>query len=225
MASVPIPPSIRYTDIVTMVECYMTVEGRSADTHAAIAASPFELGFRSSQEYLERYSVEFVDFPFTNPRFTFDLHALTVRREQPTLTVAPDIEKGRDPETVFAQADELLESADHVVVVPKDIHPREVPARFRCGVPLADYGTGAKWTTWDYLEHDGEKHLLGGGPSRQLSVKGHLNIASLDTATLGKRARFGIWTQEGGYVDADTEASFRERLERSLTEYYHAWND
>lgn len=208
------------------VKCYMTVEGRSQDTHAAIAASPFELGVKSSADYLEQYSVEFVDFDFVNPRWTFGLHELAVRRIQPTLTVAPDIEKGRDPETVYNQADQLLESADYVVVVPKDVHPSTVPDRFRVGVPLADYGTGAEWGVWDYVQHGGEKHLLGGGPSRQLDIKGHLSIASLDTGTLGKRARYGVWTVDDGYTDPPRDdMDFQERLTLSLREYHSVWQD
>jgi hypothetical protein len=201
----------------------MTVTGRSRDTTRAIAASRARLGVESSNDWIDGYGPQFVDFPFTDDDATFQDHLDVVRETCPTLTVAPDVEKGRTLEEVIEKADRLLQYSLSVIVVPKSVHPSEVPDRFRVGVPLADYGSGAPWTMWDYNDCRG-LHLLGGGPSRQLHVRQYAPapIKSVDTATLGKCSRFGWW--DGKSCDAPKGMDYRERLEASLNHYWEAWN-
>jgi hypothetical protein len=205
-----------------MARVYMTVTGRSQDTTDAIVQSGAYLGVESSNDWVAGYTPQFIDFPFTDPDATFGAHLDTVRSVAPRLAIAPDIEAGRDPAAVYEQADRLRQYADAVVVVPKTVHPSEVPDRFRVGVPLADYGSGAPWTVIDYADCS-SAHLLGGGPSRQLRVRDHLptRIASVDTATLGKRCRFGYW--DGGPVDAPDEWDYRRRLREALDNYAAEW--
>jgi len=144
-----------------------------------------------------------------------------VRQLQPRLTVAPDIEKGRSLQEVTAMADQLQEHADAVVVVPKDVHPTDVPDRFRVGMTLApNFGSTAPWSVWDYRD-TGLVHLLGGGPARQLVAKNHLPVTSLDTAALGKQARFGYW--DGVSKDAPDDWDYRRRLAESLRNYAAVW--
>jgi len=203
-----------------MATVYMTVDGRQKDTSAAIDASAAVFGVESSKNWLADYTPEFVDFPFTDPEATFDEHLGVVKATRPTVTVAPDIERGREPATVYAQADRLADYADAVVIVPKAIHPAEVPERFRIGVTLADFGSTAPWGVWDY-RGCGPVHLLGGGPARQLTTGEHLQVASLDTAALGKTARFGYW--DGKTRDAPNAWDYRLRLEASLNNYAERW--
>jgi len=203
-----------------MATVYMTVTGKSKDTTEAITNSAARLGVESSKIWISEYTPRFVDFPFTDPDITFNDHLEVVRQVEPALTVAPDIENGRDPSDVYAKADQLAEHADAVVIVPKDVHPSDVPARFRLGVALADYGSAAPWSLWDYRDA-GPVHLLGGGPARQLRVRNYLPVGSVDTATLGKRCRFGIW--DGKAKDAPDGWDFRMRLEDSLNNYAEAW--
>lgn len=206
-----------------MASVYMTVQGRSQDTTEAIVESDCYLGVESSNDWLDGYTPEFLDFPFTDPDAGFAEHLGLVKAVEPTLTVAPDIEKGRTLASVTAQADRLSQHADSVVVVPKAVHPSEVPERFRVGVPLADYGSDAPWGLWDYQSCH-ELHLLGGGPTRQMEVGLHLSaVESVDTATLGKYARFGYW--DGGDRDAPDGWGYKRRLRESLDNYAAYWHD
>jgi hypothetical protein len=204
-----------------MPDVYMTVQGRSRDTTRAIAASRVRLGVESSNDWLDGYGPQFIDFPFTDPDATFEDHLAVVRETRPVLTVAPDIEKGRTIDEVTRKADRLLDYADAVIVVPKDVHPSAVPSRFRVGVTVGDFGSMSPWSLWDYREC-GPVHILGGTPSRQFEVDKYLSVASLDTATLGQRSRFGMW--DDGSCHAPDEWDYRRRLRESLDNYYDAWN-
>jgi len=204
-----------------MTDLYMTVQGRSQDTTEAIVESDAKLGVAADNDWIEGYTPTFVDYPFTNPDVTYDEHLEVVRAVEPELTVAPDIEKGRAVDDVLRQADELAEYADNVIVVPKDCHPSVVPSRFRVGMPVADFGSGAPWTVWDYRGVGGI-HILGGSPNSQLAIGRHLPVASVDTAVLGKRARFGAW--DGKSVDTPDDAwGYKERLRWSLDNYAACW--
>lgn len=199
----------------------MTVQGRSQDTTAAITSSDARLGVESTCAWCDGVTPAFVDFPFTDPDAEFADHCAVVERVRPRLTVAPDIEGGRSLPTVVDKADILAEYAETIIVVPKSVHPSRVPDRFRVGVPLADFGSGAPWGAWAYRECS-ELHLLGGGPARQLRAAQCLtNIKSLDTATLGKVARFGYW--DGGTTDAPDGWAYRRRLRESLDNYATVW--
>lgn len=205
-----------------MASVFMTVQGRSCDTTTAIADSKAKLGVESTKPWLDGHTPEFVDFPFTNPNATFQDHLNVVKQTEPELTVAPDIEKGRTLTSVVNKADKLLQHANTVVIVPKSVHPSKVPNRFRVGVPLANFGTGAPWGVWDY-QNVGPVHLLGGGPARQLRTGAHLQVASVDTATLGKNARFGMWDEKS--QDAPSGMDYRTRLQKSLDNYAEYWAD
>lgn len=201
----------------------MTVEGRSKDTTAAIASSNARLGVESSNDWLRGYCPRFIDFPFTDPDASFEGHLDVVRATAPEVAVAPDIEGGRTLEGVVDKADRLLRYSKSVIVVPKSVHPSEVPDRFRVGVPLADYGSGAPWTLFEYRDCH-EVHLLGGGPKRQLNARRMLPegvVASLDTASLGKTSRYGYW--DSGSCDAPSGWDFRRRLRESLDNYARVW--
>jgi len=202
----------------------MTVEGRSKDTTVAIDESDANLGVESTKDWLDGYTPTFVDFPFTDDDAEFSDHYEVVAEVQPEVAVAPDIEKGRTLESVVAKADRLLAHATNVIVVPKSVHPERVPDRFRVGVPLADYGSGAPWGAFAYRRCD-SLHLLGGGPSRQLTAAKSLpaTVDSVDTASLGKCSRFGYW--DGRSTDAPDEWDYRRRLKESLDNYAAVWAD
>jgi hypothetical protein len=124
---------------------------------------------------------------------------------------------------VVQKGDRLLDAgADAVVIVPKTVRPQQVPERFRVGVPAADFGSGAPWGVWHYRQC-GPVHILGGPPSRQLEIGRHLRVASVDTATLGKRCRFGTWDRNEGAVDAPDGWDYRRRLRHALNEYAARW--
>lgn len=201
----------------------MTVQGKSRETTEAIHMSQCYLGVETSNDWLPEFTPKFADFPFTDPEATFEQHLAVVKELEPKLAVAPDIEKGRTLQDVTEKADSLLRFSSDVVVVPKTVHPSAVPSRFRVGVPLADFGSGSPWGVWDY-QNCSELHLLGGGPHRQIEVGKHLSgIESVDTATLGKYARFGYW--DGKDRDAPDGWDYKRRLRESLDNYAEYWDE
>lgn len=191
----------------------MTAQGGKKVSRAAHEAGAL-VGFETSHNPPpEDVPVNFCDFPFTDPSATFEDHLEAVRRHEPAIAVAPDVERGRRLSEVLDAADALSRHAQTVVIVPKSVHPREVPDRYRVGLPLADFGSGAPWTVWDYTGH-GPVHLLGGPPSRQLTVRQHLRVASVDTASPIKAATFGsVWNGAGW--DERPDLDMYERVEAS----------
>lgn len=227
------------------VDVYATAEApRPAD---AILASGAGLGMESSNNRPGDGPIEFVDFPFTEPDASFEDHLAVVAREQPEVAVAPDVEDGRDPAQVYDQADQLLEAgADAVVVVPKDIHPLEVPTRFRVGVPLANFGDGddaqaaldgettvdAEPVDWPWPEYRdaGDLHLLGGSPTLQRLAGRYLpNVASVDTSVpIMVAKKGGLWapTRDRNWHDTGPEQfGLYERVTHSYDNMARTWAD
>lgn len=206
-----------------------TVQGGTRSSEV-VAESPALLGFESAQSRPPAdLAVEFVDFPFTDESASYADHLAVVEREQPRIAVAPDVEAGRDPATVYEQADELAESADVVVVVPKAIHPTDVPDRFRVGVPLANFGSDAPHA-WPEYRDAGDLHLLGGSPTLQLEAGRYLpNVASVDGAAIFKGAEMGnLWAPNTGrgrnwHPTGKYQFRYYERVAASLRNITRAW--
>jgi hypothetical protein len=210
-------------DITRDVDVYMTVNG-GTETAKAIRRSTALAGVESGNGWPLDVSPAFLDWPFTDPDAGFAEHLGAVREHEPRITVAPDVENGRSLAEVVERADQLGEHADDVIVVPKDCHPTDVPDRFRVGLTVGRFGSMAPWGLWEYRDVP-EVHILGGSPSEQLAVRAHgVNVASLDSFSLGRRAQFGIW--DGGAEDApNDELDYYDRLTMTLNNYVEAWND
>lgn len=197
---------------------------------STIEQSPALLGYETArQRPPRRHAVEFCDYPFSRESATFADHLEAVEREQPRLAVAPDVEAGRDPATVYAQADELAKHAQTVVVVPKDVHPGEVPDRFRVGVPLASFGSDAGWQ-WGEYERAGEHaglHLLGGTPHEQLDFAQRVDgVRSVDGAGVFKGAQMGnVWapSRSRRWHPTGDQMGYYERVSASLANVAEAW--
>jgi hypothetical protein len=201
------------------VTVIMTITG-DGDTASAIRDSGAELGIESSKTWPYEFQPYFVDFPFTDEAATFEDHLATVNKLEPKLTVAPDVERGRELEDVVVRADELLEYAKDVIVVPKDCHPTEIPDRFRVGLTVGSFGSMAPWGLWDYRTCE-SVHILGGTPTQQMAVLDHgLNVDSMDSYTLGVRAQYGMW--DGVARDAPDGWDYEKRLKESLDNYVAA---
>ena len=204
------------------IDVIMTIESHT-DTLDAIRDSAARVGIKSSIRWQGDGAPFFIDFPFTDPDADFGDHLATVRENEPELTVAPDVERGRDLDEVIKQADKLLAHADDVIIVPKDCHPSEIPDRFRVGLTLANYGSSAPWTLWAYRDCE-SIHLLGGSPGRQMTVIEHgLSVDSMDSYTLGMRCRYGMW--DSGAVDAPEGWEYKKRLRESLDNYIDTVTD
>jgi hypothetical protein len=203
------------------IDVVMTISGRG-DTADAIRNSAAHIGIESGKTWPFDASPYFVDYPFTDPDATFADHLDTVERLEPTLAVAPDVERGRETESVIRQADELLTHADDVIVVPKDCHPTDIPDRFRVGLTVGTFGSMAPWGVFQYRDCD-SIHVLGGTPTQQLTVvKQGLNVDSMDSYTLGVRAQFGMW--DGKAIDAPDGWDYAKRLQESLNNYVEVLN-
>lgn len=201
------------------VTVIMTITG-DGDTASAIRDSGAELGIESSKTWPFEFRPYFVDFPFTDVEVTFEDHLAAVQTLEPRVTVAPDVERGRALEDVVARADELLEYATDVIVVPKDCHPAEIPDRFRVGLTVGSFGSMAPWGLWDYRDCE-SIHILGGTPTQQMAVLDHgLNVDSMDSYTLGVRAQYGMW--DGVAKDAPDGWDYEKRLKESLDNYVAA---
>jgi len=201
------------------VTVIMTITG-NGDTASAIRESNAELGIESSKTWPFEFQPYFVDFPFTDGAATFEDHLATVNKLEPKLTVAPDVERGRELGDVIARGDELLASANDVIIVPKDCHPEEIPNRFRVGLTVGSFGSMAPWGLWDYRTCE-SVHILGGTPTQQMAVLDHgLNVDSMDSYTLGVRAQYGMW--DGVAKDAPDGWDYERRLKESLDNYTEA---
>jgi len=203
------------------VEVYMTVNN-GEETAKAIHRSKARVGFEACNGWPLEDTAGFVDWPFTDPDAGFEEHLEVVREHEPKLTTAPDVENGRSLEDVVEMADELNRHAEHVIVVPKDCHPTEIPDRFRVGLTAGRFGSMAPWSVWEYRNVD-SVHILGGSPSEQLAIGAHgVSVDSVDSFSLGRRAQFGIW--DDGAKDADDDLDYYDRLELSLNNYVETWN-
>lgn len=167
--------------------------------------------------------VEFVDWPFTKDDVSFAEHFEVVKREQPRYAVAPDVEDAGELEQVLHQADLLANHAEVVIVVPKAVKPREIPERFRVGIPAQERFGGLPWPVWEY-RGCGDVHILGGSPARQQELESYLErVDSVDSASAAKGAEFGdIWTGEG-WEELDT--NFYDRIEESMNNCLKMWNE
>jgi len=202
-----------------MTDVYVTAKG-GADVTEAVAQSKARLGVEATNDVANNRNIEFVDYPFTDDNATITDHIQRVKKENPRLTVAPDVEDGMTLETAINIGDELAQHADSVIIVPKSCHPSEIPDRFRPAVATQKFGTGTPWPLWEYREC-GPIHILGGSPSEQLKTGNYLRVASVDTSWFVQRARFGWW--DGVSQDAPGGWDYRRRLKESLDNYVDVW--
>ena len=208
------------------VDVIHTVPGGAAAAEAVIDAGAL-VGFESSDAGPpNRYPAEFVDYPFTATGDPFPAHFAAVRDREPRYAVAPDIEPPRSFDDVLRRADRLAEFCDTVIIPVKqagDTAPREIPERFRVGLPFAPgFGSGGlrpgDAALRQYARAPGGVHVLGGSPSDQLALTSQVDVRSVDSSLPLRYARKGrIWFEEGqvetggrfGDVYALLEASLR----------------
>lgn len=174
----------------------------------------FKVGCRSTSTYCSpalthkwnwRFNLTFIDNDYTD--YDHDKHLDAVRRLTPkyatvrdAMTPAQCAEAGIDHyplEQIIAWADELAESAEHVIVIPKYDCIADIPDRFTLGysVPTSYGGTNLPAE----LFKGRRVHLLGGSLRDQiayLSILGD-DVRSLDFNSVAIHSRFG------GYVRAD----------------------
>jgi hypothetical protein len=206
----------------------------------AISRSGAHLGYETSRSRPpDSLEIEFCDYNFRD-RTPFEEHLAAVEREQPKLAVAPDVQDAADLDEATEQADHLAEHAETVIMVPKGVHPTEIPDRHRVGLPLANWDIGAdgdpegffdtrgkpvfhQWT--EYRDVD-SVHLLGGGPKLQLHVsKFGIPVESVDGASVIKAARSGgLFTPEKWIKTTRECPPLYEKMRHSLDNLVRAWS-
>ena len=230
------------------VDTFVTNNGGEGVAWAVTKAGG-EVGFETAKTRPPaEYSVEFCDFPFTDESATYEDHLETVRREQPKVAVAPDLDESRSPAEVYRKADELGQWASVVIVVPKSVHPSEVPDRYRVGVPLANFGEDEsdteesgrfwecddrysgdtlKWSWTDFGECN-DLHLLGGSPSIQREFSKYVGgVSSVDGASVIKGASVGnVWgptPRRDWHPTGKYQKSYYARIRMSVSNIIKSW--
>lgn len=208
------------------VDVCITVDS-STPASEAITAGGGLLGMNTAKSRPpERFPLDFLDFDFKSAGASFANHRAIVERERPRYAVAPDIE-GRDAGRVFEQADDLNRYAETVIVVPKDIHPREVPSRFRVGLPFSR-AFGTTMPDPELFVGVGPVHILGGSPTEQRTLYRRLRhegleVGSVDTSLPVLYARKGrVWYDRGQF--GRPNVPFKQRLRASVEAMRAAWN-
>ncbi len=143
--------------------------------------------------------------------YDFDRHLAAVELTRPLLTVAKDVQKLSELPRILDQAYELMQFANHVIVVPKDRHLTEglsqrIPSCFLLGysVPTRYGGTSIPLSSF----RGRTVHLLGGRPDVQLMLAKELRVFSVDVNRFTLDAAFGDYFDGrtfkphpvGGYV-------------------------
>ncbi len=192
-----------------------------AESVAGLGLNPYERGPPDD------IPVEFVDYPF-NQDWTGELadYLDLIREVQPHVAVAPDVMGGAGLSDEFlSYADRLDRYADHVVVVPKSVHPTRVPGRFRLGIPCANGWGTSTWGWSEYANHPGGVHLLGGTPNTHLEILRDTNVdvRSVDTASFMVGCRFNVW--DGKWRERDEYGvDYYEAIRMSLDNLHRAVN-
>ncbi|HEU4852679.1 MAG TPA: DUF6610 family protein [Telluria sp.] len=165
-----------------------------------------EFGWRPGARYTNLRDVReihFTDFGFLDinwKKYRFDQHILAAQNSRPLLTVARDVESINALPSILAEAEQLSEYAQHVIIVPKDIAlagkiERLIPRQYMLGysVPTRYGGT---------LIHPSEfkrpVHLLGGRPDVQRRLAATMPVVSVDCN------RFTLDASFGDYFDGKT---------------------
>lgn len=188
---------------------------------------------------LPNVGIDFVDYPFKNPRPKPKRHRRVVKQARPKLAVAPDVSRQWPLDRVIDYADGLNQYADTVIVVPKGIDPRRVPDRFRVGIPFQTAWSEEAVTVQDLIQTTvtrdgpatqyadaGPVHLLGGNPDDQLEVarRSEIEVASVDGNNVLAYAMRGrrVWF-EWGQLDMSGQQA-PALVTWSLDNIYQAWN-
>ncbi|MFC6717945.1 DUF6610 family protein [Natrialbaceae archaeon GCM10025896] len=199
------------------------------DIAYAAARSGVMVGFASANKRPPKdVPVEFVDWPFTeiegpeDVEAAFRKHLAVVKRERPKYAVAPDVDENVGFNEAVRYAVQLERYCETVIMVPKSIHPLDVPSRFRVGMPCQERfgGTPHPWS--EYRECR-EVHVLGGHPTKQLEVeKYYVPVRSIDTAVPISRARWGdVWSDRKFIRKRE---GFYGSVEQSFANIWTEWN-
>jgi uncharacterized protein DUF6610 len=133
----------------------------------------------------------FLDIDWKN--YDFGRHLAAVQSTRPLITVARDVIRLRDLDSILDQADQLASFASFVVIVPKARGfagriSELIPSKFLLGYSVPTrYGE----TRLSPLEFRRPVHLLGGRPDVQRKLADLMPVVSLDCNRFTLDAAFG----------------------------------
>lgn len=157
--------------------------------------------------------------------YCYNKHLSAAKKCLPELTVAQDVEDIRKLPEILDQAEELLEYADRVVIVPKDTRlaqglPERIPVKFILGYSVQTKYGGTSIPVEAF--GDREVHLLGGRPDHQRKLGNQLNVISLDTNRFTLDAAFGDYF-DGEIFRPHPYGGYERCLEDSLRNMNALW--
>lgn len=164
------------------------------------------LGWRPGARYTNLRDIR--DVTFANHGFLdihwkeydFHRHLDAAASSRPLITVARDVERHRDLDSVLIEAEKLSRHASLIVIVPKD------PKLAGClntaipGMYLLGYSVPTRYgaTPIAPARFTRPVHLLGGRPDTQRRLAAEMPVVSFDCN------RFTLDAQYGDYFDGDT---------------------
>ncbi len=163
-----------------------------------VSSQAVKLGWLSGARYTNLRDVRkfdrlgFLDIDWKN--YDYRKHLQATKDTRPMLTVARDIINLNELGRILDEAFELLQWADKVIIVPKDIKlevllPNIIPNDFLLGysVPSRYGGTELQPSSFNGRE----VHLLGGHPAKQRALGEQLMVESMDCNRFTLDATFG----------------------------------
>lgn len=167
-------------------------------------------------------SVGFLDIDWKD--YDFSAHVQAAKKVRPFMTVARDVEDAAELDTILAQAEQLAQYSEFIIVVPKDkvmadTLGSDIPPEYLLGysVPTKYGGT--------LIEPDKFKrpvHLLGGRPDVQRKLADQMPVVSFDCN------RFTLDASFGDYFDGETfrphpKGGYRRCLKDSIENINAMW--
>lgn len=200
------------------VDVIVTVIGGEQSARSILAGGGL-VGTRSSATPPDGVPIEFIDWPFQLEDPSVEAHVDAVAEHEPRYAVAPDAEPGRSLDLVLDVAERLEPHVEHVIVVPKNVHPDAVPGRYRVGVPFRD-GFETDLVRNTFPDFRGRPvHLLGGSPTDHFRLvdRHALDVQSVDTPTVLSWADFGrVWVARKRSADDVSQLLAERAIETSF---------
>src|ERR1044071_2114798 len=133
----------------------------------------------------------FLDICWNNYSFTH--HLAAARSTRPLYTVAQDVVRRGDLTRILAEAAELSEYAEIVIIVPKDVRLGPeldvlIPSQFVLGYSVPSPYGGTRIATRHFRR---PVHLLGGRPDTQRSLADLMPVISFDCNRFTLDAAYG----------------------------------
>ena len=166
----------------------------------------------------------FLDIDWKN--YDFVRHLAAVRDTKPLITVARDIERMSQIESVLREAEQLAQYASRVVIVPKAIRlasimESEIPTNYLLGYSVPTKYGGTRIAPESFRR---PVHLLGGRPDVQRRLAEVMQVVSFDCNRFTLDAAFGDYF-DGSIFRPHPSGGYENCLRESLKNICDIWSD